>query len=288
MYMSKGKGKNRVEVYDAAADRATSEHHDLKADLVGAANRDELLVEYQPLVDLFSGSVVGVEALVRWQHPERGLLPPSVFIGVAEESGAILDVGSWVLRTATRQMRAWQDEHHAPELYVSVNVSVRQLDQRGFAAAVEGTLRRAGLSPTSLVLEVTESVMVDPDGEATATLEALRQLGVRVAIDDFGTGYSSIGYLGRLPVDILKIDRSFVSGEHSGSSGAPLLEAIVGLAQRLGLEIIPEGIEETSQLTRLRALGCHTGQGFLMSRPVAATAIDALLATSTRHPVPAA
>jgi EAL domain-containing protein (putative c-di-GMP-specific phosphodiesterase class I) len=163
-------------------------------------------------------------------------------------------------------------------MWLSVNVSVRQLDDPGFAALVAEVLRRTGLDPESLVLEVTESVLADPAGGAAATLETLRGLNVRVALDDFGTGYSSIGYLRQLPVDILKIDRSFVSGEHANRPGDLLLEAIVGLAQRLGLDVIPEGIEAPDQLARLQALGCRIGQGFLLSRPMPPSAIGQLLA----------
>jgi Amt family ammonium transporter len=254
------------------------EQHALKADIVDAAGRGELRVDYQPIVDLTSGKLVGVEALVRWQHPTRGLLAPIAFIDTAERSGAIIGIGSWVLETAARQLESWQRRYDLPELWLSVNVSVCQLDDDGFAHHVEEILSRTGLDPSCLVLEVTESVLADPARGAARTLDSLRELGLHVALDDFGTGYSSIGYLQQLPVDILKIDRSFVSGEHANKPGDLLLEAIISLAQRLGLDVIPEGIEEPDQLARLQALGCRTGQGFLLSRPVQATAIEELLA----------
>jgi diguanylate cyclase (GGDEF)-like protein len=278
MYTAKSRGKNRVERYDPTLNDAVVEQHALKAEVADAAGRGELVVEYQPIVDLATGSFAGVEALVRWQHPTRGLLPPSAFIDVAEETGAIVGIGSWVLETAARQLQGWQRRYGLPELRLSVNVSVCQLDDPGYADHVGRVLRRTGLDPTSLVLEVTESVLADPAGGAAASLERLRQLGVRVALDDFGTGYSSIEYLRQLPLDILKIDRSFVSGEHANRPGDLLLEAIVGLAQRLGLDVIPEGIEEPDQLARLRGMGCRTGQGFLFSPPVPAAAMDRLLA----------
>jgi diguanylate cyclase (GGDEF)-like protein len=281
MYSAKGRGKNRVERYDATINNAVADHHALKADLAGVAERGELVIDYQPIVDLTDGTFVGVEALVRWQHPTRGLLPPSAFIELAEETGAIVGIGSWVLETAAGQLLSWQHRYGLPELWLSVNVSVCQLDDRGFADHVGEVLRRSGLAPTSLVLEITESVLADPAGAAAGCLETLRRLGVQVALDDFGTGYSSIGYLRQLPIDILKIDRSFVSGEQANRPGDLLLEAIVGLAQRLGLGVIPEGIEEPDQLSRLRDLGCHTGQGFLLSRPVPAGTIDRLLANPT-------
>jgi diguanylate cyclase (GGDEF)-like protein len=279
MYSAKGRGKNRVEQYDARLHDAVAEHNELQAELAGAAGRGELVLDYQPIIDLTTGTLQGVEALVRWSHPTRGLLPPSAFIDLAEESGAIAEIGAWVLDAAAAQLQDWRRCYGLSAMWLSVNVSVRQLDDPGFAALVVDVLRRTGLDPESLVLEVTESVLADPAGGAAAALETLRGLNVRVALDDFGTGYSSIGYLRQLPVDILKIDRSFVSGEHASRPGDLLLEALVGLAQRLGLDVIPEGIEEPEQLARLQALGCRIGQGFLLSRPMPASAIGQLLAT---------
>jgi diguanylate cyclase (GGDEF)-like protein len=271
MYTAKGRGKNRVEQYDAALDDAVAEHNELRAEVVGAAGRGELVLDYQPIIDLSTGTLQGVEALVRWMHPTRGLLPPAAFIELAEETGAIVGMGAWVLHAAAVQLQSWRRCYGLSAMWLSVNVSVRQLDDPGFAALVGDVLR--------LVLEITESVLADPAGGAAAALETLRGLNVRVALDDFGSGFSSIGYLRQLPVDILKIDRSFVSGEHANRPGDLLLEAIVGLAQRLGLDVIPEGIEEPDQLARLQALGCRIGQGFLLSRPMPAAAIDQLLAT---------
>jgi EAL domain-containing protein (putative c-di-GMP-specific phosphodiesterase class I) len=278
MYTAKGRGKNRVEQYDAVLHDAVAEHNELKAEVVGAAGRGELVLDYQPIIDLTTGTLNGVEALVRWQHPTRGLLPPSAFIDLAEETGAIVDIGAWVLDAAAVQLQSWRRCYGLSAMWLSVNVSVRQLDDPGFTALVGDVLRRTGLDPAKLVLEVTESVLADPAGGAAAALETLRGLNVRVALDDFGTGYSSLGYLRQLPVDILKIDRSFVSGENANRPGDLLLEAIVALAQRLGLDVIPEGIEEPDQLARLQGLGCRTGQGFLLARPMPAAAIGQLLA----------
>src|SRR5664280_2791562 len=249
-----------------------------------AAERGELVLDYQPVVDLETGALVGLEALVRWLHPTQGLLPPSAFIDVAEETGAIIGIGAWVLATATHQVHCWQRRYGLPGLWISVNVSVCELDVPGFADVVENGLRVSGLDPTRLVLEVTESMVADPKGGAAAALAALRRIGVRVALDDFGTRHSSISYLRQLPVDLVKIDRSFVAGTHTGGPGNDLLEAIVAMAQRLGLDIIPEGIEDLDQLARLRVMGCHIGQGFLLSRPVSTEAIDALLAAPTPLP----
>jgi diguanylate cyclase (GGDEF)-like protein len=278
MYAAKGKGKNRVEQYDAGLDDLAVARLALKTDLSHAAERGELVLDYQPMVDLDTGLLVGLEALVRWQHPTRGLLPPSAFIEVAEETGDIIGIGAFVLDTAARQVQRWQRRYGLPELWVSVNVSVCQLDVPGFVDDVNKVLRSTRLDPASLVLEVTETILADPEGGAAAALASLRVSGVRVALDDFGSGYSSIGYLRQLPVDILKIDRSFLTGTYAGGPGHALLEAIVAMAKSLGLDVIPEGIEELDQLARLRAMGCHIGQGFLLSRPVSADAIDALLA----------
>ena len=256
------------------------------AELAGAVGRGELVVEYQPVIDLETGGLEGLEALVRWQHATRGLLPPSAFIGLAEETGAIIGIGASVMETAALQLRRWQQRYHLPELWMSVNVSVRQLDMHEFADNVRNILRIAGIDPSTFVLEVTESVLADPDGGAAATLASLRGSGVRVALDDFGTGYSSIGYLRQLPVDILKIDRSFVSGPAAVTDvDEVLLEAIVAMGQTLRLEVIPEGIEELDQLVRLRAAGCKVGQGFLFSRPVSAQAIEVLLASPIPLPI---
>ena len=281
MYTAKANGKNRVESYDAAIDHALSDYHALNTDIVGAAGRGEIVLDYQPVIDLDTGAATGAEALVRWQHPTRGLLPPSTFIAIAEENGAILDIGLWVLEAACAQMQSWQHRHVRPDLFLSVNVSVRQLEHPGFADQVKDVLTRTGLAADRLVVEVTESVLADPAGGSATALVALRAIGVRVALDDFGTGYSSMSYLSQLPVDILKIDRSFVTGAWSaGSQPEAVLAAIIGLAERLGLDVIPEGIEETSQLARLQSLGCQSGQGFLLSRPLAPAAIDNLLLVS--------
>jgi EAL domain-containing protein (putative c-di-GMP-specific phosphodiesterase class I) len=279
MYAAKAKGKNRVECFDAGLDAMAIAHHQVKADLDGAADRGELVLDYQPIVDLDTGLLAGLEALVRWQHPTRGLLPPSEFIEVAEQTGAIIDVGAFVLTTATEQLHRWQRRYGLPDLWMSVNVSVCQLDRPGFASEVKNVMLATGIDPANLVLEVTETILADPNGLAATALEDLRLTGIRVALDDFGSGYSSIGYLRQLPVDILKIDRSFLTRTSAGGPGNALLKAIVGMGHSLGLDVIPEGIEDLEQFARLQAMGCSLGQGFLLSRPVSSDAIDALLAT---------
>jgi diguanylate cyclase (GGDEF)-like protein len=283
MYAAKARGKNRVEQYDARLDDAAVAHQQLKDEVAVAAARDELVLEYQPVVELNTGELVGLEALVRWQHPTRGLLPPSSFIELAEETGAILSIGAWVLEKAAHQLRGWQRRYGRQTLWMSVNVSVCQLEAPNYATTVRSILKAANIDPSGIVVEVTESLLADPNGGATEVLTALRAAGVRIALDDFGTGYSSVGYLRQLPVDFLKIDRSFVAGTSPDSSN-PLLEAIIGMAHHLGLEIIPEGIEQPTELAQLRSLGCHLGQGFLMSRPVAPEAIENLLAAPIPFP----
>jgi len=284
MYAAKAKGKNRVEQFDAALDELALARLQLKSEVGTAASRGELVLDYQPMVDLNSGQLMGLEALVRWQHPVHGLLPPSAFIDVAEETGAILSIGAYVMETAADQLCRWQRRYGLPELWMSVNVSVCQLDVPDFAKYVKSVLNTASVAARTLMLEVTETILADPDAGAASTLSDLRRAGVRVALDDFGTGYSSISYLRQLPVDILKIDRSFVTDTAAGSPGNALLEAIVAMATSLGLDVVPEGIEELDQLCRLRAMGCRVGQGFLLSRPITADAVDALLAAPLPFP----
>jgi diguanylate cyclase (GGDEF)-like protein len=286
MYTAKRKGKNRVERFDAEMDTRAVARHSLIADLSTAAAKGELFLRYQPIVDLNTGALVGVESLVRWQHPRLGLLEPAAFIPLAEESGSIVGIGEWVLEKAARQLHTWRTRFQCDQLYVSVNVSVRQVDRPGFGDEVMAQLGNAGLDPTNLMLEITESVLADPAGDSSSTLAELRQQGVRVALDDFGTGYCSIGYLRQLPVDLIKIDRSFVSGAELDGPAGSLLEAIVSMAEHLGLGVIPEGIETVGEMDRLRAMGCATGQGYLLSRPVAAEVIDMFLATGMPLPSP--
>jgi diguanylate cyclase (GGDEF)-like protein len=284
MYRAKAKGKHRVETYDAGLDEIAIARQSLRAEIGAAVERGELVVEYQPVVDLEHGTLAGLEALVRWQHPTRGLLPPSDFISLAEETGDIIGIGEYVMTTAMHQVRRWQCRYGLPGLSVAVNVSVSELDSPGFADHVKAALDSTQLDAASLVIEVTESLLADPNGGAATTLAALRARGVRVALDDFGTGYASIGYLRELPLDILKIDRSFVKGGEAEGADDALLEAIVQMARHMGLDIIPEGIEDIDQLGRLLAMGCTLGQGFLFSRPVSSEAFEALLAAPMLFP----
>lgn len=278
MYSAKSRGKSRVERYDSALHAAVEDRLALRMDLVEATPKEQLVVAYQPVVDLVTGSLVGVEALVRWQHPTRGLLPPSTFIDLAEQTGDIIAIGSWVLGVAVMDLRVWQRRYDLPELMLSVNVSMRQLEEPDFAQQVADALGAAGVDPRTFVVEVTESLLADPAGGAAGALAALRAIGVRVALDDFGTGYSCIAALRTMPVDIIKIDRCFISGNDVSEPDHALVGAIVELARRLGMDVVPEGIETHDQLRRLREVGCQSGQGFLMSQPVSGPGIEALLA----------
>ena len=277
LYQAKAAGRACVVMFDEQMDERARERLSLETDLHRAIERGELRLFYQPEVALMSGAVVGVEALVRWQHPERGLIPPNEFIPLSEETGLILPLGRWVLGEACRQGAAWLAEQPDRPLTVAVNLSARQLMEPDLAEQVAAALEASGFPAASLELELTESmVMGDVDG-ALRTLQALKLLGVRLAMDDFGTGYSSLSYLARLPVDTLKIDQSFVRRLHSDSGTAAIVEATVGLAHALGMSITAEGIETPEDLARLRALRCERGQGYYFCRPAPAEALRALL-----------
>ncbi|HEY8818436.1 MAG TPA: EAL domain-containing protein [Candidatus Limnocylindrales bacterium] len=274
MYAAKLAGRAQYRRY-AAEDRAAADDDArLEADLPGAVTRGELRIHYQPIVDLPTGSIGGVEALVRWQHPERGLLAPGRFIPMAERSGSIVEIGEWVLETACRDLRAWQGD--APALSLAVNLSGRQLESSSLYGHVRQALTRNHIAPATLILEVTETVLL-ADPTAVDKLERLKTLGVRLAIDDFGTGYSSISYLRRFPVDILKIDREFIDGADS-PDGLKLLRGIAQLGRLVGLELIAEGIERFEQIAPIVEAGCVSGQGYLLARPVDASAFTRLLA----------
>ena len=257
---------------------ATLERVELEADLRNALERHELRLHYQPLVDLATDRIVGLEALVRWQHPTRGLVPPLSFIPLAEDTGLIVPIGRWVLETACRQARAWLDERPDSPLVMSVNLSPRQFAQATLVADVIDILANTGLPPERLELEITESILLDEGETSAAALRALRDIGVRLVLDDFGTGYSSLSYLRRLPLDTIKIDRSFIDGLDSDDANLPIVQAVIALAHGLGIDVVAEGIETAGQLARLRELVCDRGQGFYYARPQPPEALAALLA----------
>jgi EAL domain-containing protein (putative c-di-GMP-specific phosphodiesterase class I) len=279
MYMAKGAGKGRYQLFDAQVHDKMVGRSALKADLASAVTSDQLRLDYQPVADLRTGEILGVEALVRWQHPTLGLLAPAEFIALAEETGDIDAIGCWVLETAARQVAGWRHTmDHCAGLWASVNLSAFQLPNPHSLVAIQRILADPAMQADKVVLEVTETALAaDVDG-GIAALTTLKRLGVRIAIDDFGTGFSSLSTLASLPVDILKIDRSFVSG-HGTSPSVPMLEGILGLANKLSLTVIAEGIEEPEQLDLLRTLGCSMGQGYLLARPTPAPGLETLLAS---------
>jgi diguanylate cyclase (GGDEF)-like protein/PAS domain S-box-containing protein len=252
---------------------------ELEADLERAIQTGELRMHYQPEVDLRTGRIVGFEALVRWQHARRGLLPPGEFIPLAEETGLILPLGDWGLGEACRQMVAWQQSGHEAMrgARISVNLSARQFDQKELAERVGQVLEETGLPPASLRLEVTESSVLGDGGTALETMRALGRLGVGLHIDDFGTGYSSLDYLQRYPFDTLKIDRSFVEGIVCDHESRLIVSTILNLARSFGMDVVAEGIEDAEQLEELKNMGCPCGQGYYFARPMEASAIDAMV-----------
>jgi EAL domain-containing protein (putative c-di-GMP-specific phosphodiesterase class I) len=280
MQMAKRGGKNRYELFDVQLHDEMVRRSALKADLAVAVSSGQLRLEYQPVADLRTGEVVGLEALVRWQHPTLGPLAPGAFIGLAEETGDIDAIGCWVLDAAARQVAGWRRTmHHCEELWVSVNISAVQLPRPSALAAIHAILADPAVQADKVVLEVGETALAAEGDKGVASLGSLKRFGVRIAIDDFGTGVSSLSTLARLPVDILKIDRCFISGQASVTPSVPMLEGIIGLASKLSLTVIAEGIEEPEQLDLVRALGCQMGQGYLLARPAPPHQIEALLAS---------
>ncbi|MFK0262915.1 putative bifunctional diguanylate cyclase/phosphodiesterase [Streptomyces angustmyceticus] len=281
LYWAKEDGKARWTLFDPERNAHRMTRQALSSTLRPAVDRGEFTLEYQPLVGLGDGRAQGVEALVRWRHPQFGTLSPNRFIALAEENGAIVELGRWVLERACHQARAWQLGHPGQPLFVSVNVAVRQVWDSDLVADVAGILEETGLPPRLLQLELTESAVMGSAGRPLQALQALSDMGVRIAIDDFGTGYSNLAYLSRLPVSVLKLDGSFVRGfrsqEHPNPADETIVEALVALAHRLGLTVTAECVESAEQAERLRRIGCDTGQGWLYSRPVAPDRVEALL-----------
>ncbi len=279
LYAAKAAGKDRYALFDASMYAGAEGRLELESDLGSALAQRQFFLLYQPIFDLPRQRVVGVEALIRWRHPERGVVPPDSFIPLAEESGMIVQIGRWVLEEACRQAAAWSAE--GLELTVAVNVSAHQLSRRGFAEDVRSALAASGIQPSMLTLELTETTLMRDVTAAGAALKAIKALGVRIAIDDFGTGYASLSQLQRLPVDILKIDRSFVAALDDGGQSRELLQAILGVGEALSLTVVAEGIEEAEQMAILEEMGCEMAQGFLMGRPGPAEEIGSITAART-------
>jgi EAL domain-containing protein (putative c-di-GMP-specific phosphodiesterase class I) len=275
MYRAKDLGKARYELFDTAMRAQAMRRLELENALRRAVERDELRLHLQPEIAVDTGVIVGFEALVRWDHPERGLLGPAEFVPLAEETGLIGAVGAWVLRRACAIAASWRAQ---PGLVMSVNVSARQLATGDFVELVASVLDETGLAPGMLCLELTESAVIESG--AKATLEGLKRLGVQLAIDDFGTGWSSLGHLRRFPIDVVKLDRSFVSGLGREPQDASIAAAIISLAHALGLSTVAEGIETGEQLSILASLGCDLGQGYLFARPAPVEAFGDVVASS--------
>ncbi len=279
MYKAKSLGKDRFEVYHDDMHASVLARLELAEELRAAILRRDLAVEYQPIIDLHSHRVVGLEALVRWSHPSLGLVPPSVFVPLAEELGLIGEIDSFVLRSACRQARRWRDEQVGnPELMISVNLSAGRLVEPSLSDRIAAQIRDCGFDPRSLILEITESAMLTDDDATVQNLTSLRALGVRIALDDFGTGYSSFSHLDRLQIDVVKIDKSFVQALGTPDDTRGLAAAIVQLSRTLGYAAIAEGVEEPAQEESLRVLGCGLAQGYHLGRPLDAAATGLLLA----------
>jgi predicted signal transduction protein with EAL and GGDEF domain len=286
MYRAKEAGRNTVQFYTPAMTERARERLELEAALRRALSRGEFELHYQPQVDLSNGCVVGFEALLRWCHPQLGTVQPDRFIALAEETGLIVPIGAWALRTACYQNRAWQSAGFGP-LRVAVNLSARQFAEPDLMEAISGVLAETGLEPTCLEIEVTESLMMTNADAAIGTMHELKAMGVGLSIDDFGTGYSSLSYLKRLPADVLKIDRSFVHDLAASRDAATMVDAIIMLARGLRMRVIAEGVETLAQIDYLRAQGCDYVQGFFYSRALPVGEVERILREGRCQPAQA-
>jgi diguanylate cyclase (GGDEF)-like protein len=281
MNHAKASGKAQYQVFDSAMHDAALQLLQLEIDLRRAINQQEFIVHYQPIVGIRTGKIFGFEALVRWRHPQQGLISPGLFIPVAEETGLICQLGYYVLKEACRQLCAWQEQKLVDyPLVMSVNLSTRQFAQPNLIEQIDEILRETQINPRYLKLEITESALMDNTRTTATALQELRDRGIQVSIDDFGTGYSSLNYLHRLPVDTLKIDGSFINLIDSDGKKLELVRAIVGLAWNLGMDVVAEGVETSKQLSQLKALKCEFAQGYFFSKPLEADKIGNLLASN--------
>jgi EAL domain-containing protein (putative c-di-GMP-specific phosphodiesterase class I) len=277
MYQAKAQGKAGYAVFDTEMGAAALRRLELETDLRHAIDRGEFEVHYQPTIDLNSGRLVSMEALVRWRHPDRGLVAPIEFIPLSEETGLIIALGKWVLGESCRQAVSWRNRFGESAPSVSVNLSARQVQHPEIVAEVKAMLDQSGLAPDALTLEITETFVVEDAESNRVTIQRLKELGVRLAIDDFGSGYSSLGYLKRLPVDILKIDRAFVQTLGRDPEDTAIVEAVTNLAHTLHMQVTAEGVETIEQVEQVRALGVDLGQGFFFARPLPADQATSLV-----------
>jgi diguanylate cyclase (GGDEF)-like protein len=285
MYRAKWDGKARYVVFESAMQDTIKSRMELEMDLREALAKDEFFLAYQPTIDLSDMRPTGVEALIRWRHPERGVVQPDDFVPLLEETGLITEIGRWVLEEACRQGAAWREAGYTIDM--AVNVSGRQLDSDQVIADVEAALSHSGLEPGALTIEITETTLMRNVEETARRLEAIKRLGVRIAIDDFGTGYSSLAHLQKFPVDALKIDRSFISGVQNNQEGETLIHTLVQLGKALSIETFAEGIEQQQELSLLREEDCDSGQGFLFARPLDVAATETFLQNWAEKVAPA-
>jgi diguanylate cyclase (GGDEF)-like protein len=276
MYHAKYCGRDNYQFFKSEMNEQAAERQSLEDDLRHAIERRDLLLHYQPKINLVTGAISGVEALIRWSHPQRGLVPPGKFIGIAEECGLIVPIGRWVLREACRQARAWQDAG-LPIIRIAINISPVELRAPDFVSNVLNTLNDTGLEASHLELELTETFLMQEANSTVVVLRALKDIGVHLALDDFGTGYSSLSYVQRFPIDTLKIDQSFVQDLATDGDAATIVKAVISMGNSLHMRVVAEGIETREQLEFLQRYGCPVGQGFYFSRAVPAVEFGKLL-----------
>ncbi len=285
MYHAKENGRNNYKFFEQDMNARAVQRHSIEVSLRRALERQEFVLCYQPKINLHSGTIVGVEALIRWQHPERGMVPPAQFIFIAEDCGLILPIGRWVLREACSQARAWR-QAGLPPITVAVNTSALEFRAKDFLENIRAILEETCLEPRYLELELTESVLMRDAEFTDSKLHALADMGVKLAVDDFGTGYSSLSYLRQFPIDTLKIDQSFVNQMTSNPNDAAIVSAVISMAKSLKLCVIAEGVETPEQYAFLLVQHCDEGQGYYFARPVAAEALATLLQTGTSLTLP--
>ena len=280
MYRAKAKGKARYEIFDRAMYDQTIKQIELENDLRFAVARQQLVLHYQPIISLEDNELAGFEALIRWEHPTKGLISPAEFISIAEDTKLIVDIGEWLLNEACQQLQRWQQEYaeigQISSLKMSINLSSQQLLEPEFINKLDRILSKTGIDGSSLKLEITESALIEPGGRVQDTLQQIRDRKIELSIDDFGTGYSSLSYLRRFPIDNLKIDRSFIEQMNSDSENLEIVKVIITLAKTLGMDAISEGVETLQQLQQLKDLGCEFGQGYLFNKPLTSTVIESM------------